>query len=96
MSNCSAEFVLDYLNRARVRCTYEAFTGVLGVSTRSCGRYLGDHRPYASWVVAKRDGNPTDYAEHNKHPELYRTSHVIKTEDELLRCMRRKVMEFPE
>ena len=32
----------------------------------------------------------------NKHPELYRTSHVIKTEDELLRCMRRKVMEFPE
>ena len=49
MSNCSPELILDYLNRARVRCT-----------------------------------------------ELYRTSHVIETEDELLRCMRRKVMEFPE
>ena len=94
--NCSADLILDYLNRARVRCTYEAFTGVLGVPTRSCGRYLGDHRPYASWVVAKRDGNPTGYAEHNKHPELYHTSHVIKADDELLHCMRRKVMEFPE
>ena len=31
-----------------------------------------------------------------EHPELYRTSHVIKADHELLRCMRNNVMEFPE
>ena len=96
MSNCSPDLILDYLNRARVRCTYIAFADVLGVQVRSAGRHLGDHRPYASWVVAKRDGNPTDYTEYNKHRELYRTSHIIMTGEELVRCMRRNVTEFPE
>ena len=96
MSNCSPELILDYLNRARVRCTYTAFTEVLlgSRNARLAGRHLGDPRPSASWVVAKSDGNPTDYAEHNKHPELYRTSYIITTGEELLRCMRRNVTEF--
>lgn len=78
MSNCSPELILDYLNRARVRCTYMAFADVLGVPVRSAGRHLGDHRPYASRVVARSDGDRTEYAEHDKHLELCRSNHVIK------------------
>ncbi len=94
--NCSPDLILDYLNRARVRCTYEAFAGVLGVPTRSSGRYPGDARPEASWVVNKHNkGEPSGYADYNKHPELYRTTYIIETEDDLRRCMRRNVTEFP-
>ncbi len=96
--NWSPEPILDYLNRARLRCTYEAFAGVLGVPKRSSGQYLGDPRPEASWVVkktGKHEGEPEGYANCNEHPELHRTSYVIETEDDLRRCMRRDVTEFP-
>lgn len=93
--NCSPELILEYLNRAHVRCTYEAFADVLGVPKQSSGRYLGHHRPEASWVVSKRDGDPSGYADYNKHPELHRTSYIIETGDDLRQCMRRNVTEFP-
>ena len=96
--NCSPELILEYLNRARVRCTYEAFAGVLGVPKRSSGQYLGDPRPEASRVVektGKHKGEPEGYADYNKHPELHRRSYIIETEDDLRRCMRRDVTEFP-
>lgn len=86
--NHSPKSILDHLDRARIRCTYGAFAGVLGVPARSVGRRLGTRRPYASWIVNKRTGEPTGYAEHEKHPELRRTSHVIETEDELRRRLR--------
>ena len=94
--NCSAEVILSYLNRALVRCTYEAAAEVMGVQAQSMGTHLGDHRREASWVVNKREGEPTGYADHNKHEALHRTSHIITTGEELLRCMRRNVTEFPD
>ena len=86
--NHSPESILDHLNRDRIRCTYGAFAGVLGVPVRSVGRRLGARRPYASWVVNRRTGEPTGYAGHEKHPALRRTRHVIETEDELRRRLR--------
>jgi hypothetical protein len=56
---------------------------------RSAGRHLGDKRPYASCVVNDRTGKPSGYAEHEQHADLYRTSDIIKTEEELRRRMRR-------
>ena len=94
--SCSPGLILAYLNRARVRCTYEAAAKVMDVPVRSVGRCLGDRRPEASWVVRKDTGEPKGYADHEKHPELYCRSHVIKTEEELLRCMKKNVTEFPE
>lgn len=94
--NCTPDLILAYLNRARVRCTYEAAAGVMGVPVRSVGQHLGDRRREASWVVKKDTGEPQGYADHDKHPELYCRSHVIKTEEELRRCMKHDVAEFPE
>lgn len=94
--DCSPEPILDYLNRAQVRCTYAAAAEVMGVPKRSIGRYLGDPRPYASWVVAKQTGEPTGYSDKDKHPQLHSWKHVITTGEELRRCMKREVTEFPE
>jgi len=46
-------------------------------------------------VVNKHKGEHSGYADYNKHPELHRTSYIIETEDDLRRCMRRNVTEFP-
>ena len=77
--------ILDYLNKVKTRCTYGAVAEVLGVSSRSVGPLLGEHRPEASWVVNAKTGDPTDYQEDEKHPELYRTSRIIKAAEVLRR-----------
>ena len=46
-------------------------------------------------MVNKHKGEPSGYANYNKHPELHRTGYIIETEDDLRRCMRRDVTEFP-
>ena len=94
--HCSPEPILDYLNRAQVRCTYEAAAEVMGVPKQSMGRYLGDKGWRASWVVAKQTGEPTGYSDKDKHPQLHRWKHVVTTGEELVRCMKREVTEFPE
>ena len=87
--NCSPESILDYLNRARIRCTYGAFADVMGIPVRSVGQHLARRRPYTSWVVNARTGQPTGYAEHEQHRDLCRTNDVIRTGDELRARMRR-------
>ena len=88
--NCSPESILDYLNRARIRCPYGTFADVTGIPVRSVGRrHLGRRRPYASWVVNTRTDQPTGYAEHEQHRDLCRTNDVIRTGDELRARMRR-------
>ena len=77
--------ILDYLNKVKTRCTYGAVAEVLGVSSRSVATLLGERRPEASWVVNAKTGNPTDYLEDEKHPELYRTSRIIKASEVLRR-----------
>ena len=77
--------ILEYLNRVRVRCTYGAVAEVLGINTRSVGRYLGERRPEASWIVNAKTHEPTDYEAIEKHPELYRTGRVIKAAEVLRR-----------
>ena len=79
-----------------MNCTYKAAADVMGVHERTVRNYLGDRRAQASWVVEKSTGHPKGYSDHNKHPELYRTSYVIATGEELLRCKRRNITEFPE
>ena len=77
--------ILDYLNKIKTRCTYGAVAEVLGVNSRSVGQILGERRPEASWVVNSKTGDPTDYLDSEKHPELYRTDFIIKSADVLRR-----------
>ena len=87
--------ILDYLNKARVRCTYGAIGEVLDRPARSVDRrFLGRPRPRTSWVVRKRDGEPTGHKPQEKHRELYRINYIIQNGSELLECMRTAVVDF--
>ncbi|RLA42688.1 MAG: hypothetical protein DRR42_22985 [Gammaproteobacteria bacterium] len=77
--------ILIYLNEVKTRCTYAAVAEFLGVSPQSVGQLLGKRRPEASWVVNSKTGDPTDYLDSEKDPELYRTDRIIKSADVLRR-----------
>jgi hypothetical protein len=77
--------ILDYLNQVKTRCTYGAVADVLGINSQSVGQKLGERRPEASWVVNSQTGDPTDYTDDEKHPELYRTDRVIRSAEVLRR-----------
>ncbi len=78
--------VLDYLNDKQMRATYGAVAKHLGVLPRSMGQILGDPSPRASWVVTTGGENmPTDYPAEEIHPNIKRTSLIIKSTDALER-----------
>ncbi|NOI30541.1 hypothetical protein [Vibrio coralliilyticus] len=80
--------ILDYLNETEVRATYGAVAEVLGVLPRSVGQqFLGEKRPYASWVVREDTGLPTDYSEEQLHPKLLCKKSLIKSGAVLRRNM---------
>ena len=77
------EAILAYLNRERVRCTYGAAGGLLGVAPVAVSRLLGHRRPEASWVVLARTGLPTGYSPDQMHPELRGNPAIIADAAEL-------------
>ena len=81
--------VLDFLNDKRMRATYGAVAGYIGVQPRSIGSMLGEHSQRASWVVNSTEKLPTDYRPEDMHPELERISLVITTAGALDRGLSR-------
>ena len=69
----------------RIRATYGAVGAVIGIPARSVGAVLGHRRRLASWVVNAHTGKPSGYTPDQKHSGLERTSHIIRTGDELRR-----------
>ncbi|MFQ3229257.1 MAG: hypothetical protein ACI9DO_000615 [Reinekea sp.] len=70
-----------------MRCTYGAIADELGLKPNFIAAQLGERRPYVSWVVNSKTNEPTDYSDDEKHPNLYRTSLIIKSADALKRYM---------
>ena len=75
--------ILCCLNTDGIRATYGAVGKVIGVIPRGVGKYLGDRRAEASWVVRKKDGHPTGYNRDDKHEKLYSNTRIIQTGAEL-------------
>lgn len=75
--------VLQALNRQKIRATYSAVGYMLGINPREVSRFLGDPRPEASWVVAVRNGKPTNYTQSQEHEQLYDTPTIISSDDSL-------------
>lgn len=82
-ADTSLEEILRFLNDTRVRATYGAVAGVLGVPPRAMGTLLGDRRSDASWVVNADTGLPTGYSEADWHPDLLSEPTIIRTVNEL-------------
>lgn len=79
--------ILSFLNRCKIRATYGAVGGVIGMHARSVSGLLGSRRPEASWVVRADSGLPTGYRREQIHPDIYRTGEIIRTGAELRRRM---------
>lgn len=72
--------ILAELGERRTRMTYGAVACLLDVQPpQGVGKWLGERRPEASWVVRKKDGRPSGYKTWQCHPDLYSEPHVIKS-----------------
>ncbi len=79
--------IIRYLNEHKVRATYGAVAEALGIHhVRDLIPLLGERRPELSWVVNKRTGMPTRYAEENMHSD-FKPSTKLVTDSALLRHM---------
>ncbi|MEH6519130.1 MAG: hypothetical protein V7742_20815 [Halioglobus sp.] len=79
------EIIREYLNDVKTRCTYNAAAQAIGVKPAELKKLLGDRTPESSWFVNTGAGEPVGYSEEEKHPELYRTSRIIKSAEVLTR-----------
>ncbi len=77
--------VVDYLNKVKTRCTYNAAAKALGITPQALRKQLGERRPEASWFVNVGTEEPAGYADEEKHPELHRTKRIIKSAEVLTR-----------
>ena len=76
------ESILDQLNQFHQRATYGAVAGVVNSSPRSLmsGR---DRDQRSSWVVSRENGQPSGYAEEQKHEALTERARILGSPDEL-------------
>src|SRR4029453_4961122 len=86
--------IVEFLNRNKLRATYKAVGEMAEIPYRSVGTHLGAKCPLASWVVSDRTGEPTGYAEHQKHPDLHANAELIATGADLARRMKREIRWF--
>ena len=77
--------VVNYLNKVRTRCTYNAAAKALGITPQALKKLLGERRPETSWFVNTGTGNPVGYTDEEKHPELHSKKLIIKSAEVLTR-----------
>ena len=77
--------VVDYINKVKTRCTFNAAAQALGITPQALKKQLGEHRPEISWFVSPTSGEPMRYTDEQKHPELYRTTRIITSASVLIR-----------
>jgi len=86
MNELTMDTILDALDRGHQRATYGAVAALLGKSPRTlmqgCER---DQRH--SWVVSRKNGEPTGYAPDLVHPDLRERPEVFETKEELGRWL---------
>lgn len=78
----SLDSILDQLNQFHQRATYGAVAAVVNSSPRSLmvGR---DRSPESSWVVSRQTGQPTGYADEQKHGALTERERILGSPEEL-------------
>ena len=77
--------IRDYINKVKTRCTYNAAAQSLGIKPSEFKKLLGDRRSENSWFVNTGAGEPVGDSDGEKHPELYRTTRIIKSSEVLSR-----------
>ena len=78
----SLDSLLDQLNHFHQRATYGAVAAVVNSSPRSLmvGR---DRNPESSWIVSRQSGQPTGYADEQKHDALTERERILGSPEDL-------------
>jgi hypothetical protein len=86
MSDFTMDQILDALDRSHQRATYGAVAAVLDRAPRTLmqGR---DRDQRHSWVVSRRNGEPTGYDPALMHPALRERTEVLDNKEELARWL---------
>lgn len=87
-SHHTLEEVVDFLNRRRLRATYGAVADFTGSNATFLMSPI-ERAPRYSWIVNQKTMLPTGYSDAECHPELRRSTFVIRTGDELRDWMAR-------
>ena len=86
MPEFTMDQILDALDRGHQRATYSAVAALLDRPPRTlmqgCER---DQRH--SWVVSRRNGEPTGYTAAQTHPALLEQAGVLDSKEELVRWL---------
>lgn len=74
--------IIDALDRSHQRATYGAVAALVGASPRLLmhGRERDQRH---SWVVSRKNGEPTGYQPDLVHPALHERSEVIRNKEDL-------------
>jgi hypothetical protein len=86
MSNLTMDQILDALDRNHQRATYGAVAALLGRAPRTLMQGCERDRRH-SWVVSRKNGEPTGYEASLVHPSLRERERVIETKEELVRWL---------
>jgi hypothetical protein len=83
----SLDSLLDQLNHFHQRATYGAVAAVVNSSPRSLmvGR---DRNPESSWIVSRQSGQPTGYADEQKHDALTERERILGSPEDLRNWLR--------
>jgi hypothetical protein len=86
MPDFTMDQILDALDRSHQRATYGAVAAVLDRAPRTLmqGR---DRDQRHSWVVSRRNGEPTGYDPAQLHPALRERTEVLDNKEELARWL---------
>ena len=86
MTELTMDQILDALHSGHQRATYGAVASLLGKSPRTLmqGR---DRDQRHSWVVSRKNGEPTGYAADQVHPDLRENAEVFERKEELERWL---------
>lgn len=78
----SLDSIIEQLDRFHQRATYGAVANLVNAAPRS----LMSGRPrnaQSSWIVSRKDGEPTGYDPEQKHPDLESRQAILGTGDDL-------------
>ena len=83
----SLDSLLDQLNHFHQRATYGAVAAVVNSLPRSLmvGR---DRNPESSWIVSRQSGQPTGYADEQKHDALTERERILGSPEDLRNWLR--------
>jgi type II secretory pathway component PulJ len=92
MSDERMDQIIDTLAERCQRATYGALAATVGRAPRTLmkGRERDQRH---SWIVNRKNGEPTGYGAEQMHPDLKRREHVIETRAELEQWLETNALE---